>query len=83
MFGPLAAFIAEMFPTRVRYTGSSIADQAFSTISAGFTPMIAAGLMAVTAAAVILGAGWISVLAICAIAVVLVPEGRKRELTDI
>jgi MFS family permease len=83
MFGPLAAFIAEMFPTRVRYTGSSIAYQASSTIGAGFTPMIAAGIMAATAGGVILGAGWISVLAICAIAVMLAPEGRKRELSSI
>ncbi len=83
MFGPLAAFIAEMFPTRVRYTGSSIAYQASSTIGAGFTPMIAAGIMAATAGAVVLGAGWISVLAICAIAVMLAPEGRKRELSAI
>lgn len=83
MFGPLAAFIAEMFPTRVRYTGSSIAYQASSTIGAGFTPMIAAGIMAVTAGGVILGTGWIAVLTICAIAVLMAPEGRKRELTDI
>lgn len=83
MFGPLAAFIAEMFPTRVRYTGSSIAYQASSTLGAGFTPMIAAGIMAATAGGVVLGTGWISVLAICAIAVALAPEGRKKELANI
>ncbi|HSN35458.1 MAG TPA: MFS transporter [Arthrobacter sp.] len=83
MFGPLAAFIAEMFPTRVRYTGSSIAYQASSTLGAGFTPMIAAGIMAVTAGGVILGTGWIAVLAVCAVAVLIAPEGRKRDLSSI
>ncbi|HXD27515.1 MAG TPA: MFS transporter [Arthrobacter sp.] len=83
MFGPLAAFIAEMFPTRVRYTGSSIAYQASSTLGAGFTPMIAAGIMAATTGTTVLGMGWIGVLAICAIAVLLAPEGRDRDLTSI
>lgn len=83
MFGPLAAFIAEMFPTRVRYTGSSIAYQASSTLGAGFTPMIAAGIMAVTAGGVILGTGWVAVLAACAVAVLMAPEGRKRDLSSI
>lgn len=83
MFGPLAAFIAEMFPTRVRYTGSSIAYQASSTIGAGFTPMIAAGIMAATAGTIALGGLWVGVLAVCAVAVMLAPEGRDRDLATI
>ena len=81
MSGPLASFIAEMFPTRLRYTGSSIDYQASSTIGAGSTPMIAAGTMAATAGGVILGAGWISILATGAIGVLITSEGRNRELS--
>lgn len=49
IFGPFAAFTAELFPTHVRYTGASVAFQTASTIGAGCTPAIAAGLMVATA----------------------------------
>jgi MHS family shikimate/dehydroshikimate transporter-like MFS transporter len=42
IFGPFAAFTAEVFPTRIRYTGASLSYQTASTLGAGFTPMIAA-----------------------------------------
>jgi MFS family permease len=83
MFGPLGAFIAEMFPTRVRYTGSSIAYQASSTIGAGFTPMLAAGVLAATSGVAVLGGLWMAVLGVCALAVLLAPEGHRRQLADI
>ncbi|MFC9517858.1 MFS transporter [Nocardiaceae bacterium NPDC056970] len=45
MFGPFSAFLADQFPTRVRYTGSSIGYQTASTFGAGFTPIICAWLL--------------------------------------
>lgn len=42
IFGPFAAFTAELFPTRIRYTGASLSSQTASTLGAGMTPMIAA-----------------------------------------
>lgn len=44
-FGPMAAFIAEQFPTETRYTGASVVYQAASIVG-GFAPMLAAGLYA-------------------------------------
>src|SRR5690625_4043877 len=49
LYGPIGAYIAEQFPTRVRYTGASLAYQGASTLGAGFTPMIASALVLVTA----------------------------------
>ena len=83
MFGPLGAFIAEMFPTRVRYTGSSIAYQASSTLGAGFTPMLAAGVLAATSGIAVLGGLWMAVLIVCGLAVLFGPEGHRRQLADI
>lgn len=37
ILGPLAAFLAELFPTSVRFTGSFLAFQGASAIGAGFT----------------------------------------------
>jgi MFS family permease len=44
--GPEAAWITELFPTRHRYAGSSIAFQGSSIIAGGPAPLIATALMA-------------------------------------
>ncbi|NKX55748.1 MFS transporter [Arthrobacter mobilis] len=43
--GPYGAFAGELFPTSVRYSGTSIGYQLASTLGAGFTPMIATALV--------------------------------------
>lgn len=48
MYAPLAPLLAELFGTRVRYTGVSMGYQLASLVGAGFTPLIAAGFMAAT-----------------------------------
>jgi MFS family permease len=83
ILGPLAAFLAEMFPTAVRFTGSSLAFQGASAIGAGFTPIVAGSLMASAGGLPLLGAVWIVVLLVCAGALFLAPEGSKRDLADI
>jgi MFS transporter, MHS family, shikimate and dehydroshikimate transport protein len=45
-FGPIGAWIAELFPTRFRYGGASIGFQLAATLGAGFFPLIASGLSA-------------------------------------
>src|SRR5689334_1634235 len=50
MYGPLAAFTTEIFATGNRYTGASLGYQLSSTIGGGFAPLIAATLVAGTAA---------------------------------
>jgi len=50
MYGPLAAFTTEIFATGSRYTGASLGYQLSSTIGGGFAPLIAATLVAGTAA---------------------------------
>jgi MFS family permease len=45
MYGPLSAFMAEMFPTRNRYTGMSLSFQLATTIASGFAPLVAAALL--------------------------------------
>lgn len=82
--GPFGAFVAELFPTRMRYTGASLTYQSASTFGAGFTPAIAATLVAVAAGSFwLLGAVWVLVLLIAAAAVFLSSEGRQRELASI
>jgi metabolite-proton symporter len=45
MYGPQAAFIAELFPTRYRYSGASIAYQVTSIFAGSLAPVIAVALL--------------------------------------
>jgi MFS transporter, MHS family, shikimate and dehydroshikimate transport protein len=46
MNGPQAAWFAQLFDTRVRYSGSSLGYQIGAVLSGGFAPLIAAALLA-------------------------------------
>jgi MFS family permease len=45
MYGPQAAYFAELFGTRVRYSGASLGYQLASVIAGGFAPLVAASLL--------------------------------------
>ncbi|GAA3758495.1 MFS transporter [Microbacterium kribbense] len=82
LYGPIGAFIAEQFPTRVRYTGASLAYQGASTLGAGFTPMIVSGLLLVAGGSLwLVAVFWAAVLLVGIIAVARTPEGSRRALT--
>ena len=44
MYAPQGAFMAELFPTRLRYSGASIAYQATSILAGSLAPLIALSL---------------------------------------
>ena len=46
MFGTGAAWMSELFDARLRYTGASLGFQVGAALSGGFTPLIAAALLA-------------------------------------
>jgi MFS family permease len=81
IFGPFGAFTAELFPTRVRYTGASLSYQSASTFGAGFTPAIAAGLLVIGGGSLtLLGSVWIVAFIAAAVAILLTKEGRTQDL---
>src|SRR6266849_8117093 len=45
MYGPQAAFLSELFGTRVRYSGASLGSQLSSVIAGGLSPFIATALL--------------------------------------
>jgi metabolite-proton symporter len=45
MYGPQAAFLAEMFPTRMRYSGVSLSYQVTSIFAGSLAPLIAVALL--------------------------------------
>lgn len=79
-FGPLAAFCAELFPTRVRYTGAGLVFSLASTLGAGFTPMLATAVWNNTNSVFVLAVSLMVVYAISATAVLSSSEGTRVSL---
>ncbi|MFB6674575.1 MFS transporter [Streptomyces sp. NPDC056390] len=84
ILGPLAAFLAELFPTRLRFTGASLCFQTAATLGSGFTPLIATSLVAASGGGIaVLGWAWLGVLALCLVAILVASESRTRDLSAI
>lgn len=82
--GPVGAYISEQFPTSVRYTGASLSYQGASMIGAGFTPMIATGLVLASGGGVwIVALFWMALLAAGVVAVRMTREGSRLKLDDV
>ncbi|WP_164520386.1 MFS transporter [Specibacter cremeus] len=82
IFGPFGAYVAELFPTRVRYTGASLTYQSASTLGAGFTPLIAGSLVILAGGSLwLVGAAWALAFVAAAVCVMATKEGLGRDLT--
>ena len=81
MYGPQAAFFAELFGTRVRYSGASIGYQLASPLAGGLAPLIATVLLKWSD-----GKSWpvsaylIAVAALTLVSIYLAAETHKSDL---
>jgi MFS transporter, MHS family, shikimate and dehydroshikimate transport protein len=81
MYGPQAAFLAESFPARVRYSGASLGVQLTAVVAGGLSPFVATALLSWSG-----GASWpislyvMLMATITFIAVWLAGETRERDL---
>ena len=81
VYGPLAAFWSELFDTRYRYTALSTLYQVSGIVASGFTPLIAAWLVARGDGTLWLVAGYnVAVAALSLVCAALLPETRGRDL---
>jgi uncharacterized membrane protein YccC len=81
MYGPMAACLSELFGTRVRYTGASLAYQLTSVFSGGVAPLISTYLLARYGSGAV--AAYIAgCCAITLIAASLAPETHRTDLDD-
>lgn len=80
--GSLASFLAENFPTRVRYSGFAVSFNVGNAIFGGTAPAIATLLIATTGSAI--APGWYLMVAavIALVAVWLSPETSDKPLKD-
>jgi MFS family permease len=77
MYGPQAAFIAEQFPTRVRYAGASLAYTFAGIVGGGIAPLVFAALFKWKESTL-----WLSAYAALALLITLVVLAIRRGLQD-
>ena len=76
MYGPQAAFLAELFGTRVRYSGASLGSQLSSVIAGGLSPFIATALVPYGRGAL---ASYIIAMALVTIVAVFIASETRHE----
>jgi metabolite-proton symporter len=80
MYGPQASFIAEMFPTQVRYSGASMGYQLAGVIGGALAPIIATALLSRYDTSLVVSLYAVVVLAVTILCVVLARETAKADL---
>ncbi len=80
MYGPQASFIAEMFPTRVRYSGASMGYQLAGIIGGALAPIISVALLDRYDTSLVVSAYVVATLALTTVCVLAAPETSKIDL---
>ncbi|MHA5047611.1 MFS transporter [Streptomyces sp. SD15] len=82
MYGPQAAFISEMFDTRVRYSGASMGSQLASIVAGALAPIIAVELLKDYGSSAPISIYLCAAAVITTITVAITRETRGRDLAD-
>ena len=80
MYGPQASFIAEMFPTRVRYSGASMGYQLAGILGGALAPIISVALLDQFDTSLVVSIYVVLTLAVTTVCVLLAPETSKLDL---
>ncbi|MGH3146834.1 MAG: MFS transporter [Rubrobacter sp.] len=81
--GPTSAFFAEMFGTRVRYSGISLGYQLGAIVGGGFAPFIAASLYAATGTSASVSAYMLASCVITFVSVLLISETYQKDIGEV
>jgi metabolite-proton symporter len=82
MYGPQAAFIAEMFPTKVRYTGASMGYQLAGILGGALAPIISVALLDRYNTSLGVSLYVVAVLVLTTLCVLLASETSGNDLHD-
>ncbi|MEV6860309.1 MFS transporter [Streptosporangium subroseum] len=80
MYGPQAAFIAELFSTRLRYSGASMGYQIAGVFGGALAPIIALSLFDRFGSTLAISVYVVIALALTAVGLALAPETRDLDL---
>ena len=82
MFSPQAAYFAELFDTRVRYSGIALAREISAPFAGGIAPFVATFLLSRTGSYWPIAVYMIVLSLITVVAVALGPETYRREMSE-
>ncbi|MEV5408473.1 MFS transporter [Thermopolyspora sp. NPDC052614] len=80
MYGPQAAFIAELFSTRLRYSGASMGYQVAGILGGALAPIIALSLLDAFGTTLAIGLYVVAALLITVAGLAIAPETRDIDL---
>jgi metabolite-proton symporter len=80
MYGPQASFIAEMFPTQVRYSGASMGYQLAGVIGGALAPIIATALLGGFDSSLVVSVYAVVMLAVTFVCVLVARETARADL---
>ena len=83
MYAPLASYIPEMFPTRVRCTGSSVGFQMAAVFGGAPAPLIAVPLVAAFNSSIPVSIYLSAALALIVVCVLAARETAHKDLHDV
>ncbi len=83
MYGPQAAFVAEMFGTRMRYSGASLSYQVSGVLGGAVAPIISTALLAATGSSWAVVAYVLVMLGVSVTALALAPETARADLSAV
>jgi metabolite-proton symporter len=82
MYGPQAAFIAEMFSTELRYSGASMGYQIAGVLGGGIAPLVSIALAGATGTAFAVSFYVLAMVALTLVALWAAPETAWEDLHD-
>jgi len=80
MYGPQASFIAEMFPTRVRYSGASMGYQLAGIVGGALAPIVSVALLGRYGSSVAVSLYVLAMLVVTMLCVLAAPETSRIDL---
>jgi MFS family permease len=82
MYGPQAAFIAELFSTELRYSGASMGYQIAGVLGGGIAPLVSIALAGATGTAFAVSFYVLAMVVLTLIALWAAPETAWEDLHD-
>jgi len=82
MYGPMAAFLAELFDARVRYSGASLSNQVGALFGGTISALVAAALYRAFGSNVPISLYIIAVSALAVACLLALPETYRNTLDD-
>jgi metabolite-proton symporter len=82
LYGPMGAFLPELFRVRFRYSGASFAYSASGIVGGGISPIVATDLLARTGSSAAVSAYVVGIALVCLVSVALLRETKDADFTD-